>query len=504
MQKNSYKNTLYFITIVIVATLGIQLYWNFKNYETGKQQLINEVQISLDNAVNKYYEELAKKHTVGFSSKFRDLSDFTLDTSIDSIIKNINNAKGEYKGLDFWGTTNLEGISILNGKNIDSIDQYLRTSDSIKSNINFIHLDSNHIETPKNSIQKLASKIIFSIQKNDIDIKQIDSLLLVELQRKQLDINYGIQFKEYSKLHSAVYKSNEDYAKIIKKNPLKTQSKSSYLPLGSTLELFFTNSTLVIFKKNLFGMLLSFILVGAVIGCLLYLLKIINHQKQLAELKNDLISNITHEFKTPIATISAAIEGIQNFNENNDPEKTKKYAAMSSTQLDKLNTMVEKILETATLDSDELQLNLEEINLVELIDNISEKHKANTPEKKIIFTSSHKNIWKGVDVFHLENAINNIVDNAVKYGGDIISIHISHAVSNTVITIKDTGTSLTKAHKEKIFEKFYRVPKGNTHDVKGFGIGLFYTKTIIEKHGGAIQLLLDQTQTNFKITLPNG
>ncbi|MDH7445242.1 sensor histidine kinase [Aquimarina sp. 2201CG14-23] len=502
MQKNRYKNILYFITIVIVATLGIQVYWNFKNYEAGKQQLINEVQISLDNAVDQYYEKLAKDQTIGFASKSGHLTQFIGSSQFDSIIKDIDTARSRFRNIDFIDSTHIEGVSVFRGKQVDDdIDKFLKTPDicdSAKIDIRVSSPDSVHFKYEEHPLQALTSKIVISINQESIELKEIDSLFRKELGRKNVAVDYGITYtdpmKQTKKLDSL----------ISFKTSLSTKSKSSYLPPNSTLELFFTNTTRSILKKNLIGILLSFLLVGAVIGCLLYLLKIINQQKHLAELKNDLISNITHEFKTPIATISVALEGIQNFNTENDPDKTKKYVEMSSNQLGKLNTMVEKILETATLDSEELQLNLEEINLVHLIDAIAKKHQANTPNKEISFDSSHENIWKKIDVFHFENAINNIVDNAIKYGGDTISVHIKNTNPHIIIEIQDDGTSLTKANKDKIFEKFYRVPKGNTHDVKGFGIGLFYTKTIIEKHQGAIQLLLDNQKTNFKITLPNG
>ena len=109
-----------------------------------------------------------------------------------------------------------------------------------------------------------------------------------------------------------------------------------------------------------------------------------------------------------------------------------------------------------------------------------------------------------VDVFHFENALNNILDNAVKYGGNKITIQLNATESKFEINISDNGKTLTSADKERIFEKFYRIPKGNTHDVKGFGIGLYYTKKIIDKHNGIIGLDMSKNQTTFKIKLPNG
>ena len=108
-----------------------------------------------------------------------------------------------------------------------------------------------------------------------------------------------------------------------------------------------------------------------------------------------------------------------------------------------------------------------------------------------------------MDVFHIENAINNIIDNALKYGGNTISVQLKKSLLTTDIFISDNGNTLANANKEKVFEKFYRVPKGNTHDVKGFGIGLYYTRKIIEKHNGFVTLDLNNSLTTFKIVLPN-
>jgi two-component system phosphate regulon sensor histidine kinase PhoR len=252
----------------------------------------------------------------------------------------------------------------------------------------------------------------------------------------------------------------------------------------------------------LLGVFISLILVLAIIGCLFYLLKIIKHQKQLAEVKNDLISNITHEFKTPIATISVALESIKNFNAIKDKEKTKNYLEMSSNQLEKLNTMVEKLLETATLDSGNLELNKDQVDISHLLENLVSKYKIQDSKKEILLNKPKETIMASVDAFHLENAISNIIDNAIKYGGNKIAIVINQTAISFSVSVTDNGNSLDKNNKTQIFEKFYRIPKGNTHDVKGFGIGLYYSKKIVEKHDGIITLDLDNN-TTFKMSLPN-
>ena len=237
---------------------------------------------------------------------------------------------------------------------------------------------------------------------------------------------------------------------------------------------------------------------------MVYLLKTIYKQKQLAEVKNDLINNITHELKTPIATISTALEALKNFNALNDKEKSEKYISMANLQVNKLNMMVEKILETATLNQENSSLLKKPINISDLLENIIEKYKTINSEKTFKFISSVENSVLHVDEFQFENAIGNIIDNAIKYKEKNISIELN-AIKNTLeILINDNGNGIPKNEKEKVFEQFYRIPTGNTHNVKGFGIGLYYTKSIIEKHGGTISIVYDKnSNTTFKINFPN-
>ena len=165
--------------------------------------------------------------------------------------------------------------------------------------------------------------------------------------------------------------------------------------------------------------------------------------------------------------------------------------------------MVEKLLETATLDSEQLILKKETIDVVETIEKLVTKHQFLNSEKKISFSTNLKPIYINVDVFHFENVVSNLIDNAVKYGGNLIEININSILNITEISIADNGLGIDKNQQEKIFDKFYRVPKGNTHDVKGFGIGLYYSKKIIEKHTGTLSLSSTKNNTIFKINLPN-
>jgi len=505
MNDMRYKWMFYVITFVILSTIGIQVYWNYKNYQTNKQQLINDVQVSLDNAVDSYYTNLAEYSAVeGFSlhSNSKDKL-FDLPFDLDSLI-NERPKSNEFKinkDPKRLARKSVHNYHKQNSRDLDSIrmESIFHNPDSIVSDsfqfgikrIKLFDVDSPTIK----DINLLTSKVFIAITRDSLSLEDIDGLLKSELSRKKINIIYGLTFESLGLETQKLKKINPSH--------LSTNSKSPFLPRGSSLSIHFSNETKIILKRILTGILISTLLVLAVIGCLFYLLQIIRRQKQLAEVKNDLISNITHEFKTPIATISVALESLKSFDGIDDKKKTKTYLDMSSEQLTKLNVMVEKLLETATLDSGNLELHKTPINLIDLLHTIVDKHQMQTESTTLIFDPKQTNIEVEVDVFHFENAINNIIDNAIKYGGNQIWIEVSQNAFLFTISISDNGTSLKMSNKDQIFEKFFRVSKGNTHNVKGFGIGLYYTKKIVEKHSGTIQLELKKTHTTFKLTLPN-
>ncbi|TGV02805.1 sensor histidine kinase [Flavivirga rizhaonensis] len=497
-----YRWILYIIVFVILSTISVQVYWNYKNYLASKQQLINSVQASLDNAVEAYFADLAQTNTLTFTFN-GELNEETFHnkTPSDSIVNNIevftSNTSSDSLNIELN-----EDIYLLKGLRSDSLAENvfkdLLKKEKGKNRVILKRSMDSTISLPHiNNFKALTSKVLISMMHDSLQINKIDSLLCNDFKRKKLKINYRLSYRSNT--------SNIDHFSeaSTKKASLVLSSKSTYLSNHNDLKIHFSNETIIVLKHILTSILISTLLVLAVISCLFYLLKIIKQQKQLAEVKNDLISNITHEFKTPIATIGVALESIKNFNVIDNKEKTKTYLDMSSSQLSKLNMMVEKLLETATLDSESLELKKERYNVADILLSIVEKHKMQTEAKTITYNPPSESVMANLDIFHFENAINNVLDNAIKYGGNTIIIDLTQNSFAFSISISDTGNSLTKATKDKIFEKFYRIPKGNTHDVKGFGIGLYYTKKIVDKHGGTIQLGLDNTLTTFKISFPN-
>lgn len=511
MNDSKYRYTLYLIIAVIMVTIGIQTYWNYKNYQSNKQQLIKDVQTSLDKSVDDYYTQLAQETTLGL--KFEgDAQQHVFDEGgfLDNITESIDQSNKKFNTLDSVKIGNIQGVTVLRGKQLDSLNAVDTnrgesvSPEEFKRQISELKMDQkmDSLKIDVSDFEFLTSKIVISIKNDSLDLNVIDSLLKTDLTRKKIDLDYRLDYNDSVTTESDFKVITHDSINQNFKVFLSNTSKSALLPKDSELKIIYENETWVVLKRSLMGILISTLLVLAVISSLFYLLKIIKQQKQLAEVKNDLISNITHEFKTPIATIGVALESIQNFDALKDKDKTNAYLNMSNEQLSKLNTMVEKLLETATLDSESLELNVDTYNISEVISAIIERHKIQNTDKTVKVNLEPNTMCK-VDVFHFENAINNVIDNAFKYGGNAIAIDLIKKDTQIEITISDDGNTLTKANKDRIFEQFYRVPKGNTHDIKGFGIGLYYTKTIIEKHKGNISLDLSKTLTSFKITLPN-
>lgn len=488
---------LYAIIATIAITIAVQVYWNYKNYQVNKQQFMNQVQISLDNAVEAYYADIAKKDKVMFvSMNASDASDFPKlerlrNMSADSILKMFG--RDNYKHSDTIVIDTKVGEFSEFPKGI--LDSLLYSKElGIRTKFSKFN---NNFKQYKDSIRLFneVASLYISISEDSLNFNTLKTFLDTELDRKQIEIPYRLQLSMNEKVIGGIG------AEMLPETALETYSKSAYQKPGEQLALRYTNITNAVLKKSMFGILLSTLLSLAIISSLWYLLRVIRRQKQLAAIKNDLISNITHEFKTPITTISTALEAIQHFGAIKDPEKTQKYLSISDKQLKKLHLMVEKLLETATLDSEKLLLKKENLNIVDFVEKITEKQRALSTEKTLSFRSNIQNAISEIDPFHFENAITNLIDNALKYGGNTIEVNVSKVLETIEITVTDNGNPIDKSQREKIFDQFYRIPKGNTHDVKGFGIGLYYTKKIVEKHNGTIQLVPDANHTIFKIKL---
>ena len=237
-----------------------------------------------------------------------------------------------------------------------------------------------------------------------------------------------------------------------------------------------------------------------------YTLWVILKQKRLSEIKNDFINNMTHEFKTPISTISSSAELLKTGNLDSDEAKRDRYYQMISDESNRLKLQVEKVLQMAQFEKSEIDLNLTACNLHDLIYQAtgSLSFLLDQREGKLNLRLNAKHAVYNVDELHFTNIIRNLVDNAIKYckANPEISISTKDSKHGINIIVRDNGIGINPKQQKQVFEKFYRVPTGNVHNVKGFGLGLYYVKTLVDAHRGTIRIESDSNGSTFVISLP--
>ena len=275
--------------------------------------------------------------------------------------------------------------------------------------------------------------------------------------------------------------------------PLEPASGSSFenLVREELLSVIVPHQKTIIWREMIWfiigAILFTFIITTAFFITIRTLLK----QKKLSEIKSDFINNMTHEFKTPLATISLAVDALKNEKVKHDPEKTNYFTGIIKEENKRMNKQVETILQAALLDKQEVQLNLKKIPahdmVVSALNNITLQidEKGGTIEVHL----DAENDLILADEVHFTNLINNLLDNAVKYSKDKLHIKLSTQNSGGQLRIKieDNGIGMNKETLNRIFEKFYRAHTGNVHNVKGFGLGLSNVKTMVEAHKGSIK-----------------
>ncbi|MCB9336190.1 MAG: HAMP domain-containing histidine kinase [Flavobacteriales bacterium] len=272
------------------------------------------------------------------------------------------------------------------------------------------------------------------------------------------------------------------------------------------LSIYFPHQKGYLLKTMWLMLLTSVLLLIIIVWAFTYTIQTIFKQKKLSEIKNDFISNMTHELKTPISTISLACEALSDKDICNNPSTSSNYVNMISQENKRLGLLVESVLKSAMWDKD-LKLKKEELDIHQIIKQVTEniliqvENKQGKIEKELLAKIN----TIVADKVHVTNLIYNLLDNANKYSleSPVIKIKTEDFKQGLLLSVSDKGIGIKKEDINKIFEKFYRVPTGNIHNVKGFGLGLNYVKAIVEKHGGEIQVLSEIGKgTTFRIYLP--
>lgn len=328
-----------------------------------------------------------------------------------------------------------------------------------------------------------------------IDIAFLDSIICYETHFDKLPQDYLFTItKENGEPLKFNYPPDRYKEKLDTTHTVHTTLfPSNILDETLTLYLKFPSQKTYLFKEMGIPFTISLLLVILIIITISYLFNTILSQEKLGELKNDFISNMTHEFKTPISTISLACQAMSDKDMIGDSsEKITPFVSMIDHENKRLEILVERILQSATIDKGNIPLKNETIDLVELTKNLCDtaRFRLKSYSGNISFKTEIPSITISGDRMHISNMISNLIDNAIKYSTEIIdvSVSITQNKDEIRISIKDKGIGMAKEHISKIFDKLYRVPTGNIHNVKGFGLGLSYVKAISQLLGWNIQV----------------
>jgi len=341
--------------------------------------------------------------------------------------------------------------------------------------------------------------------------KYIDSLLARELKDKNINLKYVFGIGSNQKKNKYVYASSP-----ILKNP-EIQSATFFTPLfpndlknsNQLLQVYFPGQQEFIWQTMGFSFLGSALLLMIMIGCFYIAVNTILKQKKIAEVKNDFINNMTHEFMTPISTISLATQLIQEESAIAKNESILRYLGIIKEENIRLGNQVERVLQTAQMEKEEIILKKKEVDIHSLIQHVADNINPiiHTNQGTLLLNLDASPSLLLLDEVHISNVIHNLLDNAIKYSPNQLHVEIQteSQEGQFLIKIKDQGIGMEKSVFESVFEPFYRVPTGNIHNVKGFGLGLSYVKKIVDAHGGKVKVesTLGAGST-FIISLPYG
>lgn len=363
----------------------------------------------------------------------------------------------------------------------------------------------NNTPSPANNPVKQVSTNYYVVMVNsDIDANLLEFLLRSEFEKRniQADFEYGIYDCTHEKMVYGNYVKLSDKASKREQNP----NLPKWVNAGYYFGVQFPNREAQILNQMGIWSFSSAVLL-IVIVFFGYTLFVILKQKRLSEIQKDFINNMTHEFKTPISTIAVSTEVLKDTNIVQQPERLLQYATIIENENKRLKQHVERVLQMAKLDKEDVGLKKETVNLHEIIQEVVQSIDLALQERQgsiqLNLNAPSSNL--PADRHHFTNVIFNLLDNALKYCTSKPSITIRTELigNNFSLTVEDNGIGISDENKRRIFQKFYRVPTGNVHDVKGFGLGLHYVKQIVEAHRGRITVASEPGKgCAFTILLP--
>jgi two-component system phosphate regulon sensor histidine kinase PhoR len=517
MKERRVKIIITLMTIAVVGLIGVQFYWIANAYAIEKERF----EAKVNNALSIVIEKMDRNKTAGTLINFIDEKDNQIifiggDTNITISKPVFHISKG--KRLE-----NIqEDIEIKVGKidkkeNVVTRYSYITQieNDSSSKNKNqFIiktQLDSFIVKRKAIVTEVLDELITISSDKiivERLNKNYLDSLLSNEFKNIGIATNYyfGIEGDHQDSL---IFVENVDVkSKLLKSNFRSQLYPNDIFHKSNYIRVFFPNQKEYVLSTMSTMLILSAGLIVVIVMVFFKTVQMFIRQKKITDIKNDLINNITHEFKTPISTISLACEALNEPQLTENAQSISRYSNMIKDENYRLRMLVENLLNTAAIEKGEYDLNLKEVDLhsviTEAVDNFSAT--AEKIDGKITTDLQANNVIITANEFHLTNILNNLIDNAIKYTEKKPFIVISTSNTKIGITLKisDNGIGIEKENFDKIFDTFYRIPTGNIHNVKGNGIGLSYVKKMVEAHKGTIEITSEPGEgSTFTIYIPN-
>ncbi len=543
MKKSGFRFTVFIMSLALAGLIMLQAYWILHDFKLKEQQFDQTVMLALNDVVSKVEQQenmkivvqnfISHNDSVGSSNIKNDsvlnhLGNYIGNSQINigannndfsMVAQEIRNKVNEIKAnrksnKDF--NNNLLVDSSIDIRIIKDIEQKEILSFNLSDES--VIMDSiereaeRRMESKFNKLNTLMNKLTFQINDRNkslierIPPRVLDSIIQKEFENRSIPEKYfyGIKqaknkFDYISKGADSTLLSKSSFSIVLFPNDILKRNEQLTISFPSKIEFLFYSILPIVISSVVFSLIM---IVGFI-----YVISTVFTQKKLAEIKSDFINNMTHEFKTPIATISIANESLKNPKVYSSPEKMDYYTGVIRDENKRMLRQVEVMLQMAQLEKGELKLKYEAINLKEVIEEAINSSLLSVENKngKITFDATGFNPIINGDRNHLVNVFSNLIDNSIKYSDKPLEIKIilKDVNGRIQIAVADNGIGMTKEVQKRIFDTFYRATTGNVHDVKGFGLGLSYVKAIIEQHKGSI--FVDSEINNgstFTIDLP--
>jgi two-component system phosphate regulon sensor histidine kinase PhoR len=478
------KNTRYIVVICITAIITVlllQLYWIESYFKVNRFAFEKEVNMAFEDALKKDFSLRCDTIQQLIANKLMDTAEFKITSEFERksnhfiyTVANAHNLHDKYQSSSFYNKkldkALLSGDTQFKKQIAGSFAQAMRSEDL-----------ENHIVYYRT--QNLGKYAVDNVQKYNFDTARLRPVLIHYLAERQIKV----PFKFYLRESDSTFNRSRFTPQLSRLYPIITKAYPTYRQDNNEqyVRVLFTDPFTYIISQMSLMLAGSIFLIGVVGFSLFYLLRTLYREKRLSAIKNDFISNITHEFKTPIATVSAAIEALTSFDVLDDKEKALRYLNHSKNELSRLANLVDKVLNISLYENQQFDIRLEELDVDTMIKTILNESSVNT--KTVNFTYQNDS---GVDTIfadklYFQHTITNVIDNAIKYSDKHVEIKVDCKLrpGYFVIAVEDKGLGIVTADLPYIFEKFYRVPS-KKHHIKGHGLGLSYVKSILEKHQG--------------------